>query len=83
MKAHGAYTALVSGGFVQFTAHVADGLGFDEHRANELIIETGQLAGKVREPILGKDAKVAALHELAERLGIDACRRARRRRRRQ
>jgi phosphoserine phosphatase len=70
MKAHGAYTALVSGGFVQFTGHVAKQLGFDEHRANELIIEKGKLAGTVREPILGKDAKLSALHELARKLGV-------------
>ncbi|MGE0241707.1 MAG: phosphoserine phosphatase SerB [Parvibaculaceae bacterium] len=70
MKAHGAYAALVSGGFVQFTGHVAKELGFDEHRANELLIEKGELLGTVREPILGKDAKVSALHELAQRLGL-------------
>jgi phosphoserine phosphatase len=70
MKAHGAYAALVSGGFVQFTGHVARELGFDEHRANELNIERGRLAGSVREPILGKDAKVSALHELATKLGL-------------
>ncbi|WP_119268310.1 phosphoserine phosphatase SerB [Taklimakanibacter deserti] len=71
MKAHGAYAALVSGGFVQFTGHVARHLSFDEHRANELVINQGKLMGTVREPILGKDAKVSALHELARKLGID------------
>jgi phosphoserine phosphatase len=70
MKAHGAYAALVSGGFVQFTGHVARELGFDEHRANELVIEDGTLTGAVREPILGKDAKVSALHEIAKMLQI-------------
>jgi phosphoserine phosphatase len=70
MKAHGAYAVLVSGGFVQFTGHVARELGFDEHRANELIIANGKLLGTTREPILGKDAKVSALHEIAKKLGI-------------
>jgi phosphoserine phosphatase len=70
MKAHGAYAALVSGGFVQFTGHVAAQLGFDEHRANELIIANGKVMGAVREPILGKDAKVQALHEIAKKLGL-------------
>jgi phosphoserine phosphatase len=70
MKAHGAYAALVSGGFVQFTGHVAKELGFDEHRANSLIIEKGKLMGAAREPILGRDAKLSALHEIAKRLGI-------------
>jgi phosphoserine phosphatase len=70
MKAHGAYAALVSGGFVQFTGHVATELGFDEHRANQLIIDKGELTGSVREPILGKDAKLSALHELARKLRL-------------
>jgi len=70
MKANGAYAALVSGGFVQFTGHVARQLGFDEHRANELLMENGRLTGEVREPILGKDAKLAALREIARNRGI-------------
>jgi phosphoserine phosphatase len=70
MKAHGAYTALVSGGFVQFTGHVARSLGFDEHRANELVIEEGALSGTVREPILGRDAKLEALQAITAELGI-------------
>ncbi len=70
MKAHGGYAVLVSGGFVQFTGHVAQALGFDEHRANELLIDEGKLTGGVREPILGKDAKLAALHEFTRRLGL-------------
>jgi phosphoserine phosphatase len=70
MKTNGAYTALVSGGFRQFTRPVAQQLGFDEDRANELVITDGRLAGTAREPILGKDAKLSALHDLAKRLGI-------------
>jgi phosphoserine phosphatase len=70
MKANGAYAVLVSGGFVQFTGYVAKQLGFDEHRANELLIENGRLTGGVREPILGKDAKLAALREVARNRGI-------------
>ena len=53
MKAHGAYTALVSGGFRQFTSRVAAQIGFHTNEANDLIIENGKLAGKVAEPILG------------------------------
>lgn len=71
MKANGAYAALVSGGFVQFTHHVAKHLGFDEHRANEFIIADGKLSGTVREPILGQDAKVSTLHEITKRLGLE------------
>jgi phosphoserine phosphatase len=70
MKHHGAHTALVSGGFTQFTAHVAGETGFHEHRANELIIADGKIQGKVREPILGRASKVTALGELTTKLGI-------------
>jgi len=70
MKAHGAYAALVSGGFTAFTAAVAKTLGFDEHRANALHVENGALAGTVAEPILGREAKVAALEDLTAKLSI-------------
>jgi phosphoserine phosphatase len=70
MKAHGAYAALVSGGFTAFAAPVATGLGFDEHRANVLEVSEGLLAGRVAEPILGKAAKVQTLEDIAARLGI-------------
>jgi phosphoserine phosphatase len=70
MKAHGARTALVSGGFTAFTEKVAAELGFDEHRANRLQIENGRLTGKVAEPILGREAKIAALRDLTARHGL-------------
>jgi phosphoserine phosphatase len=70
MKAAGAYSALVSGGFTAFTERVGTQLGFEEHRANVLNVENGALAGTVTEPILGSDAKVQALREIAERLGL-------------
>lgn len=70
MKANGAYTALVSGGFTAFTSAVAARIGFDENRANTLIEKSGVLTGEVAEPILGKQAKVDALHDITERLGI-------------
>ena len=69
MRAHGGYAALVSGGFTHFTTAVAERLGFDEHRANTLLVEDGRLAGRVALPVLGQDAKVAALQEIAARLG--------------
>ena len=65
MKANGAYTALVSGGFVQFTERVGAALGFDETRANRLVEAEGRLTGDVARPILGREAKVEALRELA------------------
>jgi len=70
MRANGAYTALVSGGFTSFTAAIAERLGFDENRANTLLSEGGALTGHPGEPILGREAKVTALTEIADRLGI-------------
>ena len=70
MRANGGYALLVSGGFTAFAARVAEVLGFDEARANELEIEAGRLTGRVVEPILGRAAKVAALEEVSARLGI-------------
>lgn len=72
MKANGAYAALVSGGFTAFTAMVAEALGFDENRANTLLIEDGKLTGEVGLPILGREAKVSALNEITARLGLTA-----------
>lgn len=71
MRAHGAYTALVSGGFTFFTAQIREVCGFHEDRANSLIIEDGRLTGGVTEPILGREAKQKALEELAGRQGLD------------
>jgi phosphoserine phosphatase len=70
MKANGGYTALVSGGFTVFTNRIASVLGFDENRANILIEDNDKLSGLVAEPILGKQAKVDALLEIAATLGI-------------
>jgi phosphoserine phosphatase len=71
MRKHGAYTCLVSGGFTLFTNRIAAMIGFDENRANKLVIENGKLAGRVEEPILGRKAKLEALKELTARLKLD------------
>jgi phosphoserine phosphatase len=70
MKAQSGYAALVSGGFTAFTGAIAEVLGFDENRANTLLIEAGVLTGAVAMPILGRAAKVQALQEISARLGI-------------
>jgi phosphoserine phosphatase len=70
MKANGCYLALVSGGFDVFTAEVAARLGFDENRANRLEVAEGCITGRVAEPILGRQAKVDALHAIARRKRI-------------
>jgi phosphoserine phosphatase len=70
MRAHGAYAALVSGGFTVFTAPVATALGFDSAVANELVVENGRLAGTVREPIVTRETKLAMLKSLAAERGL-------------
>lgn len=72
MKAHGARTVLVSGGFTFFTERVAREAGFEASQANALIDDGRVLTGKVREPILGREAKLAALEAEVARLGIDS-----------
>jgi phosphoserine phosphatase len=70
MRANGAYVAIVSGGFRQFTGAIRERLGADEDRANTFIIEGGKLTGEVIEPILGEGAKLSALKEIAAALGL-------------
>ena len=69
MAAAGARTVLVSGGFTAFAGPVAERLGFGVARANVLEVADGRLTGRVVEPILGREAKVAALRELTAELG--------------
>ncbi|WP_421858003.1 phosphoserine phosphatase SerB [Oricola sp.] len=71
MRANGAWCALISGGFIDFTSRIAARIGFQEHRANRLLYEDGVLTGKVAEPILGRQAKADALREIAAKLGLD------------
>lgn len=71
MRANGAKTVLVSGGFTFFTSLVAQAAGFDEHYANTLEIEDGALTGRIVEPILGADAKLQTLRTQTESLGIE------------
>ena len=71
LRAHGAWTCLISGGFTLFTQAIAAQLGFQENRGNELIVQDGKLTGEVREPILGRAAKLATLTELREGFDVD------------
>ncbi len=70
MRAHGARTILVSGGFRHYTLAVRQSLGFDEDVANELVIEGGKLAGRVVEPIRGRDSKLTVLKGAAAAAGL-------------
>jgi phosphoserine phosphatase len=73
MRANGAYSSLVSGGFTAFTANLAAQIGFDEQHANTLLVDTGgRLTGGVADPILGREAKLETLMALRERLHLRA-----------
>jgi phosphoserine phosphatase len=71
MKANGALTVLVSGGFTYFTSRVAAAVGFDVHQSNMLNLDGDVLAGTVEEPILGREAKLLALQHALVELKID------------
>jgi phosphoserine phosphatase len=71
MRAQGAWTCLISGGFTLFTKVVAELIGFQENRANQLQVEDGKLTGEVVEPVLGRAAKLATLTELRESFDLD------------
>lgn len=70
MKAHGAKTLLVSGGFTYFTGFVARDVGFDGHHSNTLLHDGEALTGEVADPILGREAKLATLERAVADLGI-------------
>jgi len=70
MKAHGAYTVLVSGGFTLFAERVATDIGFDRAIANQLEISAGSLTGRVIRPIVDSATKRRVLQEECERLGL-------------
>ena len=53
------------------TNAVAATIGFQENRANELLVRDGKLTGEVTEPILGRAAKLATLLELREAFDLD------------
>lgn len=71
MRAHGARCVLVSGGFTFFTTRVATRAGFQAQRANTLLDDGARLTGEVGRPILGREAKLAALREEAAAFGVD------------
>jgi phosphoserine phosphatase len=72
MRANGAFTCLVSGGFTLFTRRIAAMIGFDETHANRLVVDGGTLAGLVEEPIFGRDGKRATLLALRAARGLAA-----------
>src|SRR3546814_16565697 len=70
MKAYGAHSVLVTGGFTACAAPVGEAIGFDRVVANELLIEGGKLSGKVAEPIVDKDTKLETLKSEAAKHGL-------------
>jgi len=69
MKANGAKTVIVSGGFTFFTQRIAQACGFDAHQANQLIDDGAKLTGEVVMPILGREAKLSAMQAFSEDIG--------------
>ena len=69
MKAHGAKTVIVSGGFTFFTQRVAEAAGFEHHHANILLEDGDKLSGTVGMPILGREAKKERLEDYSAPLG--------------
>jgi len=70
MRAHGSHTALVSGGFTVFTGPIAAMIGFDENHGNVLELDGAAFRGTVREPILGREAKLDNLKRLRAEKGL-------------
>jgi len=70
MRKQGARCVLVSGGFTYFTERVAALAGFDDSNGNTLEIKEGKLTGRVVPPVLGRDAKLAALKNCADEMRI-------------
>jgi phosphoserine phosphatase len=70
MRVGGAYCMLVTGGFVSFADPIARMLGFNSIRANRLLFDGSQLSGSVEDPIVDARAKLDALLEMREELGV-------------
>lgn len=72
MRAAGARTALVSGGFTCFSTRVRKEVGFDTDHANTLEVADGRVTGHVAKPILDRAAKRTRLEELRTAMGLAA-----------
>ena len=70
MRVGGAKAVLVTGGFVSFADPIAKMLGFHSVRANRLLFDGRQLSGSVEDPIVDAQAKLDALIEAREEMGI-------------
>ena len=70
MRVGGARSLLISGGFLSFAEPIAKLIGFDRVRANRLLFDGKQLSGEVGDPIVDGGAKLDALVETREELGL-------------
>jgi phosphoserine phosphatase len=71
MRAVGARSLLVSGGFTFFTERLKNRLGLDYTCANTLEIAEGRLTGRLIGPIVDADAKAASFKRLRAALAAD------------
>lgn len=74
MRARGAMTVLVSGGFTRFADPVGARLGFERVIANVLEVAKGQLTGTVTKPIVDSATKETTLLAAAAERGLDLAR---------
>ena len=70
MRAQGALTALVSGGFEPFVERVRAEVGFEVAQANQLEVAGGRLTGRLVPPVHDAGSKLAFLQRLAVQLGL-------------
>ncbi|HIH69887.1 phosphoserine phosphatase SerB [Methermicoccus shengliensis] len=69
-KSLGLITTMVSCGFTLATNEIGAMLHMDHIISNELVVRDGVLTGEVRGPLTTQDAKLEALRELCDELGI-------------
>ncbi|MEO0417544.1 MAG: phosphoserine phosphatase SerB [Pseudomonadota bacterium] len=72
LKAKGARTVLVTGGFHHFADRVAQQIGFDRVVGNRLAVKDGKLTGELDGPVSDATTKASVLAEETARLGEGA-----------
>jgi len=72
MRARGAETILVSGGFTSFVEPIAQQIGFERFEANVLGVGDGKLTGRTEGRVVDSRRKHDVLAEARERLGLPA-----------
>lgn len=71
LKALGAVTLLVSGGFTYFTERLKKRLGFDRATSNRLEIARHRLTGRIKGEIFDATGKATVVREAREKLGLN------------